>query len=31
MSASINNEERENNLDGSINYDEIEELISNQG
>ncbi|CAF4131514.1 unnamed protein product [Rotaria socialis] len=30
MSASINNEERENNLDGSINYDEIEELISNQ-
>ena len=30
MSTSINNEERENDLDGSINYDEIEELISNQ-
>ncbi|CAF2523589.1 unnamed protein product [Rotaria sp. Silwood2] len=30
MSASINNEHIENDLDQSINYDEIEQLISNE-
>ncbi|CAF3451018.1 unnamed protein product [Rotaria sp. Silwood1] len=30
MSASINNEHKENDLDQSINYDEIEQCISNE-